>query len=586
MKMRAVLLLLISFSLAPVAGAHPLGNFSINQYWLLDMRGDDFKIFYMLDIAEIPSFTEMDRLDTDMDEKMSAAEIDAYLDLVAPELMNTFEVSVDGKEVGLQLHRKSLEVYEGSGGMPVFNIFLDMAVTDWDWPQSDARDSVRFSSTIHENAQGYREAVVLVDDRYEIEWGPYKDHDLLRYMQLVMKDELGNPLLQSFYNVFQFELHSGDPEPLGQTFTRPDFDWTATARVDTEEKIILAQGEKVLEPVTGEPSQRESTEFAVAPDRATPSSERSEGMLKTITDTIRSEEPTTVMVIIAMAIALLLGMGHAFSPGHGKTVMAAYLIGERGTVWHAFVLGVIVTVVHVWSVFLLGIVILFAGEKVEEQTLVFWTSLASGVIIVGIGILLFVRRYRSYVLSKYGSATSKHEHSHDHDHDHSHDHHHDHNHTHNHTHDHDHSHDHPHDHSHDHSHHHDHGHHHGPGGHSHVIEGVDGKPPTYWNIFWLGVSGGIVPCPAALIVLLLAINLGKLGLGLLMITTFSIGLAAVLVAIGIAVVKASGSVRERIGDRSPILLLLPVISSILITGLGCMMVFMTLVQFNIIVLPG
>ena len=71
-----------------------------------------------------------------------------------------------------------------------------------------------------------------------------------------------------------------------------------------------------------------------------------------------------------------------------------------------------------------------------------------------------------------------------------------------------------------------------------------------------------------------------------MITTFSIGLATVLVAIGIAVVKASGGIRERIGQRSPILLLLPVISSVLITGLGCIMVFMTLVQFNFIVLPG
>ena len=141
----------------------------------------------------------------------------------------------------------------------------------------------------------------------------------------------------------------------------------------------------------------------------------------------------------------------------------------------------------------------------------------------------------------------------------------------------------------EHHHHHgvlDHDHHHGPGGHSHLVEGNDGNPPTYWNIFWLGVSGGIVPCPAALIVLLLAISLGRLPVGMLMLTSFSIGLAGVLVAVGIAVVKAAGTVRERIGEQSPLLLVLPVISSILITGLGCFMVFMTLVQFDVIVLPG
>ena len=83
-----------------------------------------------------------------------------------------------------------------------------------------------------------------------------------------------------------------------------------------------------------------------------------------------------------------------------------------------------------------------------------------------------------------------------------------------------------------------------------------------------------------------AINFGRLGLGMLMITSFSLGLAVVLVAIGIVVVKTSGKIRERIGERSPFLLLLPVMSSVLITALGCMMVFMTLVQFNIIVMPG
>ena len=83
-----------------------------------------------------------------------------------------------------------------------------------------------------------------------------------------------------------------------------------------------------------------------------------------------------------------------------------------------------------------------------------------------------------------------------------------------------------------------------------------------------------------------AINFGRLALGMLMITSFSLGLAAVLVLIGVVVVKTSGKIRDRIGERSPILLLLPVMSSVLITGIGCLMVFMTLVQFSIVILPS
>lgn len=566
-------LIVFMFLLLPmVASAHPLGNFSINQYWLLDLRGEEFKVFYMLDVAEIPSFTEMDRLDQDLNEKMSDEEISAYLELVAPELMEQMVFSADGESLELELKRRALQVYEGSGGMPVFNIFLDLRVPNWSWPQPDERCVLEFKSLAHENAKGYREAVILLDNRYEGDIGPYDEHDALKYMQLIMRDELDNPLLQSFYNIFRVELHDGNPESLGAIFERPDFDWTATARIDTEEKVYLAKAEYVVEENVTVAEDTSTPGAFSEREVATPSesSERAEGLLKRVTDTIRSKDLTTPMVVSAMLISLVLGMGHAFSPGHGKTVMAAYLIGERGTVFHAFALGVIVTVIHVWSVFLLGLVILYAGERVEEQVLVFWTSLASGLIIVGIGLLLFVRRYKSYILHLHASMAEGHMHDHGDGHVHSHD---------------------PGEEDHHHHHHHngwldDHDHHHGPGGHSHVIEGRDGNPPTYWDIFWLGVSGGIVPCPAALIVLLLAISLGRLPVGMLMLTSFSIGLAGVLVAIGIAVVKASGKVREKIGERSPLLLVLPVISSVLITGLGCLMVFMTLVQFDVIVLPN
>lgn len=574
--------------LAPLyALAHPLGDFSVNQYWLVDLRGDEFKIYYLLDIAEIPSFQEVLRLDLNADEVYSDEEIDQYLGMVVPELMVAMTVSYEGRPITLQVDRRALEIWEGTARAPVFNLILDLTARDFVWPEDGVPGEIRFRSSAHDEARGYREALLLLDGRYGIEIGTRKEGDAneIEYLTEVMVDEIDNPLYQSFYNVFQFTFTQGTGAAISTENVEADFTWTATARSDEEERIVLAQFEERFQNVEVGDGNRLREAAGVSDafrevDRAEKgTSEVADNLLTRVTDTIRSKELTTNMILVAMGISLLLGMGHAFSPGHGKTVMAAYLIGERGTAWHAVILGIIVTVVHVWSVFLIGLIVLYASEKVSSEQINFWTGLASGIIIVGIGLFLFFRRYKSYVLVKHGGS---HHHDHNHGHDHSHHHHtHDHVHAHAEAHDHSHDHSHDHEHAHDHDHSHDHGH-----GHSHVIEGKGGLPPTYWNILWLGISGGIVPCPAALLVLMGAINFGRLALGMLMITSFSLGLAAVLVLIGVVVVKTSGKIRDRIGERSPILLLLPVMSSVLITGIGCLMVFMTLVQFNIVILPS
>jgi ABC-type nickel/cobalt efflux system permease component RcnA len=274
-----------------------------------------------------------------------------------------------------------------------------------------------------------------------------------------------------------------------------------------------------------------------------------------VSDILKNERLTPPLVALALLIAALMGAAHAFTPGHGKTVMAAYLIGERGTVMHALVLGVVVTITHVWSILALGMISLYATEHISETTFTFWTAALSGGIIVLLGLFLLRQRYTQYVLARYGGAVSLHHH---------------------------------------HGFLHDHGdgfeHSHEGGdvdhGHSHVVQGVDGKPPTYRRIMWLGVSGGIVPCPAALIVLLTAINIGRLPLGLALILSFSVGLAAVLVMLGILVVRASGAVQRRLGTRNAALLMLPVASALLITLLGVFLVVQTLIQHNVIVIPG
>ena len=583
------------------ASAHPLGNYSINQYTLFDLRSDDFRIFHMLDFAEIPSFREMDLLDTDVDNAISESEIQAYLEIRVPQFLSNLTFTRDGEPVALKLLSQRLEVYEGTGAMPVFNVFLDLAPVEWAWPDPDQAMSLDFRSGNHTNARGYREANVLLDGRYGINLGPWTEAQL-KYLTLVLQDEKGNPLFQSFYNRFLLDLSPGSGELLPALPDLPDFSWTATARAAEEEIVMMAKGGRTFEPSEAPVTEpkRVVAEAAALPgesedaaESASPSptskvtvvrptrrpepamSETSERLMGRVSGIIRTQDLTFPMVLLAMAVALALGMGHAFSPGHGKTVMAAYLIGERGTVWHAVILGTIVTITHVWSVLLLGVVTLYAGERFSEEQVTFWTGVASGIIIVIIGILLFFQRYSTYVTARQTQRLAHaHEHSHDHEHPHTHDH----------DHEHAHSHEHDREHAHDHNHEHGHVHRHGFFGksHSHVVETRADTPPTYRSIIWLGVSGGIVPCPAALIVLLLAIKFGRLQLGLLLILAFSVGLASVLVAIGIAVVKASGRIRKAIGERSPVLLALPVLSSVLITILGLWVVLWTLLQFNVI----
>ena len=301
---------------------------------------------------------------------------------------------------------------------------------------------------------------------------------------------------------------------------------------------------------------------------------------------------TLQLAIVALVVSFVLGGLHALTPGHGKAIVAAYLVGSKGRVIDAVFLGLVVTFTHTFSVIALGIVMLVAQGFAPED-IVPWLSLFSGVLIVGIGAWLLTRNMKQYYSG--GAQSHAHGHHHPHPHDHSHDHSHDHDHPHTDDHDHghddahrhddDHDHDHPHaddhdhghdDHSHDHSHDDDPGHSHDHAlTHSHGGRTHSHAPPErtgFWGLLSLGISGGIVPCVDALIGLLFAISLGKLVWGLIILCAFSLGLAAVLVAIGILMVMAK-PVIERFTGEGVWLQRLPIISAAVVILLGAILVF-------------
>ncbi|HEY3740879.1 MAG TPA: hypothetical protein VGL53_13595, partial [Bryobacteraceae bacterium] len=285
----------------------------------------------------------------------------------------------------------------------------------------------------------------------------------------------------------------------------------------------------------------------------------------------------------------------ATSPGHGKTMVAAYLVGEKGTPKHAIFLGAMVTFTHTISVFALGLATYFLAGRFAPESVTRVLSILSGMSIIAVGLWLLYKRSMKLMSATAVPAARTHtHHHHDHDHDHVHHHHHDHEpqhvHAHAHAHapvlqmvvphkhDHGHTHDHPHPHTHTHHTHdhdaHDHDHHHGPGGHSHVPEG----PVTIGSLIALGASGGVVPCPSALVLLLGSVSVGRIGFGLALLTAFSLGLASVLMAIGLAVLYAKHLLPKTENTmKHPLVKLIPVLSAGAVTAIG---VAMTAIAFG------
>ena len=270
-------------------------------------------------------------------------------------------------------------------------------------------------------------------------------------------------------------------------------------------------------------------------------------MGETLKSLLRVSDPSTGFLAAALGVAFLAGAAHALTPGHGKAIVAAYLAGSRGTVWDAVYLGSVVTVTHTATVFILGLITLYATQYFLMEEIYAWLSVSSGLLIVGIGVWLFRARWRSF---RSGETDDGHSHSHSHGPFGSH--------THVHPHDdeagepdnHPHEHSHGHHHSHEHTHTHDHGPAAGRG-----------------SLLSLGISGGLVPCPEALAVLLISFTINRLVFGLIILVAFSLGLAAVLIAIGVAMVLA-GPALGRFAKGGPLMRALPVGSALIVTMLG------------------
>ncbi len=281
-------------------------------------------------------------------------------------------------------------------------------------------------------------------------------------------------------------------------------------------------------------------------------------------DLISLIEAGATSPLALFAAALLLGALHGLEPGHSKTMMAAFIIAVRGTPGQAALLGVCAALSHTAIVWVLAILALLYGDALIGERMEPWFMIGSGAVVALMGAWIFFRAYRA-------NHAHGHDRSHGHDHDHHH-HGHDHDHYH-HGHDHDHHH-----HGHDHDHPHDHGHDFAESGDAHarahaaeIAQRFGGGATTTWQTVLFGLTGGMIPCPAAITVLILCLHLKEVLLGVVLVSAFSIGLALTLVAVGVVTALGLRYAAARTTKLDALFRAAPYASAALIGAVGLFM---------------
>jgi nickel/cobalt exporter len=540
MRLMASLLALGLGLVGPVtAWAHPLGNFTINHYAGLSISRQAVNVDFVLDMAEIPAFQEIQTFDPDHTRQPDPAKAAGYHPATCEALRPDLDLRVNDRPLSLALVSSAVEFPPGAGGLLTLRLSCGFQAA---LAPAAAGTRLNFADHSYADRIGWRE-IVVNGDGVALD-GNFASASLSRRLTAYPQDMLTSPLDQ-----------------------RQVLVGLASAGASSSVQVATPGG---------------ATVSAVA--------SRSDGFTQLVT----LNDLSLPALLAALLIAMVWGAMHAMTPGHGKTLVGAYLVGSRGTARHAVFLGLTTTVTHTAGVFALGLVTLFAAQFIVPDQLFPWLSFLSGLLVVAIGLNLFISRLkaaRSPAAAAPGHAQPAHDHTgahgHEDGHDHAgqaHDHGHDHaGYAHGHGHDHGpagqaHVHDHA---GQAHEHGHGHGHDHGPAGHTHLPPGADGAPVTWRSLLALGISGGLLPCPSALVVLLSAIALGRVGFGLVLVLAFSLGLAGTLTGIGLLLVYA-GRLFERLPAQARWVRLVPAASALFITLAGAGITAQALVQIGLI----
>ena len=429
---RLVLLagLIAALAVPATAQAHPLGNFTVNRYSAVEASGDRVYVKYVLDLAEIPTYQEGDRV------RRSG---------FAARVSRGLVLELDGHRAALKTLASRTRSRPGAGGLPTLRF---EALFEADRTGS----AVHLEDTNFEGRIGWREVVVRADRGAEVVSSDAPAKSVSDELRSYPTDLLSEPLDVSSADA---ELRAGSlpgrPPRLGDSA----------------------------------PGARPHDGFA---------------------SLIAQDDLGVGVILVSLGLAFFWGAAHALSPGHGKAIVTAYLVGQRGTPRHAAALGLIVTATHTVGVFALGLVTLALSQFIVPEQLYPWIGFVSGLLVIGVGASVLLSRLRHRRA-------------------------------------------------------HAHGHHH----HHH-----HGNELGWRSLTAVGVSGGLLPCPSALVVLLAAISLHRIGLGLALIVAFSAGLALSIAGVGLAAILAKRTI-ARVGLQGRAIGLLPAVSALVIVIAGAAM---------------
>jgi ABC-type nickel/cobalt efflux system permease component RcnA len=545
-----VLALSAAVAIPRAANAHPMGNFSINHYTKIVTGTREVELDYIIDMAEIPTFQKMK--DSTLIPKGGDPSLAPYLAAQADRLKKGLALDAAGQPLRLECVLRQAIFPPGAGGLPTMKMgFVYRA----NLPHAIGASpmSLRYRDDNFAGRAGWKEIVAAGGRGTVLTGSSVPAHD--RSMELT---NYPTDMLHSPPQTLEAEV-TFKAAPPGIRASAESAPGAAGAGWLGMGNAAMASGLKLEANRQGTPRNA-------------------------FTDLIKSNRVDLAFLLTAALIAAVLGGFHALEPGHGKTLVAAYLVGSRGTAGHAVLLGAVVTASHTVSVYALGIITLYASQRVVPEQLYPWLGMASGMLVAGLGFALFIRRYLSTDPHAHGGYA--HSHSGGHHHPHADDHHY------------------VHEHHHDHDHHHDrasapihrhtwwggHSREHGHGEadehqHPHTHEDVSNPSPaavSFKSLFALGITGGIVPCPAALVVLLGALAIHRVAFGLFLIVAFSGGLAAVLIGFGLAMVYARRFM-SRFATRGPLTeRWLPLVSSAVITVVGVTIALQSLATAGVV----
>jgi nickel/cobalt exporter len=482
----------------PFVLAHPMGNFSISHYSGISIRPGLLEVRYWIDMAEIPTFQEMQQ--NGIEANREDPRLPGYLSAQAAAFSQGLHMTLNGRALPLRVVSQDVIFPPGAGNLPTMKFgFVYRAEIDVDCTAAPCH--LDYEDTNFPGRAGWKEVVVTTRQEISLINSSAPDRD--------RSAQLSN---------YPTDLLSSPPQQLRATLVFSAAR-TQTAHVTANRRSSSPHGSDTIHnkvaPASLKPSPEvppageASGEISLKPNQqATPRN--------AFTELMATKQFGFGIVLLSAIIAAGLGALHALEPGHGKTIVAAYLVGSTGTARHALLLGLVVTISHTAGIYLLGGVTLYAQRYVLPDRIYPFLGVLSGILIAGMGCFLFLQRLLG-----------------------------------------------------------------GQFAHSHRTDIADStqRPTTEKpsrrdrvsarQLLVLGVTGGMAPCPAALVVLLSAVALHRTGFGLFLIVAFSIGLAAVLIVMGFLAVYA-GRMMSRLPFEAPLVQRwLPMASALMISVLGC-----------------